>query len=252
VTLGGGRGYAVFSGGSCFGSLLWLRLEKVLIKSVGILRRLTQGISRTLGLRAALGVSLALGAGAALGLGTVLCLDAPAAKAETAETERAAVTDFVEKLNAQSNALLAAPSPDGARAILDWAFDVPAMGQYALGPAWDTASEAEREVYLSAFEDVLVSAYLRNMRTYRGAKMTLAGVRNVSQTRATAASRLLGGKVDKIWIWRMRKHDAAWRIADVTIDGRSVLYAEKQDYQEILEANKGDINAVIAFIRRRT
>jgi len=99
---------------------------------------------------------------------------------------------------------------------------------------------------------VLVSAYMRNMRAYRGATMTLAGVRNVSGTRATAASRLLGRKVDKIWIWRMRKHDAAWRVADVTIDGRSALYAEKQDYQEILEANKGDINAVIAFIRRRT
>ena len=216
---------------------------------MGILTQATIGFLTVSGLRAALGFSLALGLGAAL------CLDVPAC-AETAggETgaEKAVVTAFVEKLNAQSNALLAKPSPDGARAILDWAFDVPAMGQYALGAAWDSANEVEREAYLKAFEDVLVSAYLRNMRAYRGATMTLAGVRNVSATRATAASRLLGSKVDKIWIWRMRKDDASWRIADVTIDGRSALYAEKQDYQEILEANKGDINAVIAFIRRRT
>lgn len=214
-----------------------------LVESVGVLRRLTKG-RLTLDFRSVLGVCLVLGLSAAFGF-------SGPARAET-ETDKAAVTTFVEKLNQQSNALLATPSPDGARAILDWAFDVPAMGQYALGPAWDSAGAAQRETYLKAFEDVLVSAYLRYMRTYRGATMTLAGVRNVSATRATAASRLAGRNVDKVWIWRMRKNGADWRIADVTIDGRSALYAEKQDYQEILEANGGDIGAVIAFIRRRT
>jgi len=37
----------------------------------------------------------------------------------------------------------------------------------------------------------------------------------------------------------------------VSIDGRSALHAERQEYTEILEANHGDINAVIAFVRRR-
>ena len=50
----------------------------------------------------------------------------------------------------------------------------------------------------------------------------------------------------------MRASGSSWRITDVMIDGRSALYAEKQEYAEILEANKGDLNAVIAYIRRRT
>ncbi len=191
---------------------------------------------------------MALGASLVHGAGVPAYAETQAEKA----TEKAVVAAFIEKLNQESNALLGKPSPDGARAILDWAFDVPAMGQYALGDAWATASEAQRAAYLKAFEGVLVSAYLRNMRTYRGAKMILAGVRNVSGTRATAASRLVGRNVDKVWIWRMRKDGASWRIADVMIDGRSALYSEKQDYREILEANEGDIGAVIAFIRRRT
>jgi ABC-type transporter MlaC component len=42
-----------------------------------------------------------------------------------------------------------------------------------------------------------------------------------------------------------------WRIVDVTVDGRSALHAERQEYADILEANHGDISAVIAFVRRR-
>jgi phospholipid transport system substrate-binding protein len=167
-------------------------------------------------------------------------IGAPASHAESAET-------FIERVNRESNALLAAPSAAGCRRLLHWAFDVPAMGRYALGDAWNKASAAKRKEFLAAFEDVIVAAYLRRMKAYRGAKMTLAGVRAGS-----AASRLSGGNVDQTWIWRMRQSGSSWRITDVLIDGRSALYAEKQDYAEILEANKGDVNAVIAFIRRRT
>jgi ABC-type transporter MlaC component len=89
------------------------------------------------------------------------------------------------------------------------------------------------------------------MKAYRGARMTLTGVRGSGSSR-TAASNLKGGNVDQTWIWRMRTTGPSWRITDVLIDGRSALYAEKQQYAEILEANKGDVNAVIAYIRRRT
>jgi ABC-type transporter MlaC component len=125
------------------------------------------------------------------------------------------------------------------------------MGRYALGDAWNKATAAQRKTYLAAFENATVSACLRRMKAYRGAKMTLTGVRG-SGSRRTAASNLKNRKVDQIWIWRLRASGSSWRIMDVMIDGRSALYAEKQEYAEILEANKGDLNAVIAYIRRRT
>jgi len=59
------------------------------------------------------------------------------------------------------------------------------------------------------------------------------------------------GGAEQTWIWRLRPAGEAWRIVDVSIDGRSALHAERQEYTEILEANHGDINAVIAFVRRR-
>jgi hypothetical protein len=35
------------------------------------------------------------------------------------------------------------------------------------------------------------------------------------------------------------------------VDGHSALFAERQEYAQVLQDNHGDINAVIAFIHNR-
>jgi hypothetical protein len=81
--------------------------------------------------------------------------------------------------------------------------------------------------------------------TYVGAREPLAGDR-------LAASRLaVPGKSDQTWIWRMRPAGETWRIVDVLVDGHSAIFAERQEYGRVLQTNHGDINAVIAFVRKR-
>jgi phospholipid transport system substrate-binding protein len=126
------------------------------------------------------------------------------------------------------------------------------MGRYALGTAWNKATSAEQRAFLAAFEDEIVAAYLRRMRAYRGATMTFVGARQPTSGDRVAASRLIvPNGTEQTWIWKLRPAGTAWRIVDVTIDGRSALHAERQEYADILETNHGDINAVIAFVRRR-
>jgi phospholipid transport system substrate-binding protein len=138
------------------------------------------------------------------------------------------------------------------RDLLGWAFDVPAMAQYALGKAWDRATSADRDAFLAAFEDEIVAAYLRRMRDYRRATMSFVGVRPPSSGGdRRAASKLKLPDAEEIWMWRLRPSGQSWRIVDVAIDGSSVLGTERQEYADILAANHGDINAVIAFIRKR-
>jgi phospholipid transport system substrate-binding protein len=176
-------------------------------------------------------------------------LSAPIAHARSEDSVR----NFVERVNHASTALLA--SEGGAqkcRRLLAWAFDVPAMGRYALGTAWNRATSAERRAFLAAFEDEIVAAYLRRMRAYRGGTMTFVGARQPSGGSQVAASRLImPNGSEQTWIWKLRPAGAGWRIVDVTIDGRSALHAERQEYADILASNHGDINAVIAFVRRR-
>lgn len=160
---------------------------------------------------------------------------------------------FVERVNQASTDLLSSEekAEEQCRSLLGWAFDVAAMAQYALGKAWDRATSAEREDFLAAFEGAIVAAYLRRMRDYRGATMSFVGVRPSSGGDRRAASRLSLPDAEETWIWRLRPDGQSWRIVDVAIDGSSVLSSERQEYAEILAANHGDINAVIAFIRKR-
>ena len=163
------------------------------------------------------------------------------------------VRNFVERVNEASTNLLLSEenATERCRILLGWAFDVPAMAQYALGGAWEQATSAEREDFLAAFEGAIVVAYLRRMRDYRGATMSFVGVRPPGGGDRRAASRLSLPDAEETWIWKLRPTGQSWRIVDVAIDGSSVLSSERQEYAEILAANHGDINAVIAFIRKR-
>jgi phospholipid transport system substrate-binding protein len=174
---------------------------------------------------------------------------------QTAEGQPAeAARHFVEQVNAASSSFFSSGSEEDARekcrGLLSWAFDVPAMGEYVLGDAWASASEQERKDFLAAFEDEIVGEYLRRMKG--GTTMTFIGTRSPVHGDLLAASRVtIPGKNDQTWIWRMRPEGQTWRIVDVLVDGRSAILGERKTYAEVLQANRGDMKALIAYVRSR-
>ena len=180
-------------------------------------------------------------------------LVAPAAAAENDTNE--AIRAFVEKVNEASLGFFASGSEADARercrALLASAFDVPAMGKEALGRAWDKATEEEREEYLQAFEEDVVSAYLRRIRA-PGTTLTFIGHRPPFGGHQLAASRrTVPGKEDQIWIWWMRPDGRSWRIDDLVLDGHSAVNTAANQYFNVLENNNGDMNVLISFMRKR-
>ena len=177
--------------------------------------------------------------------------NAIAGEDETADSIRT----FIERVNEASIGFFASGSESDARercaALLAWAFDVPTMGKEALGRAWDKATEPERKKYLEAFEEDVIGAYLRRMRP-KGTTLTFIGTRPPSDGHQRAASRRsVPGKEDQIWIWWMRPDGQSWRIDDLVLNGRSAVDTEAEEYSSILENNNGDMNALIAFMRKR-
>ncbi len=183
----------------------------------------------------------------------VACL-APPSLAETASNADA-IRAFIERVNAESTSFFVSDSEAEARQrcrdLLAWAFDVPYMGKQVLGKTWDKATDEERKKYLDAFEDEVITAYLRRMRT-PGTTMTYIGSRPpVGDDQLAASRRLVPGKPDQVWIWWLRPDGQSWRIIDLLLDGHSVVDAEIQEYANVLASNNGDINALIAFMHKR-
>lgn len=184
------------------------------------------------------------------------CVAAAVAAAPTSAPANDSVRNFVERLNDASVALSASSSNQVARQkcrrLLAWAFDVPAMARYALGDAWPKATAAERRKYLNAFEDGLITVYVRRVAANRGMTLLFVGTRPQSGGHQLAGTRMIvPNKPEQTWIWRLRPAGRSWRVIDVLTNGSSTLQAERQKYARILEANPGDIDAVIAFIRRQ-
>jgi ABC-type transporter MlaC component len=188
----------------------------------------------------------------ACAVGVIAHLTTPVVSAEEKPDE--AVRRFVGQVNDASMSFFSSGSErdahDKCRELLSWAFDVPAMGEYVLGEAWARASEEERKDFLEAFEDEIVGEYLRRMKG--GTTMTFIGTRSPLHGDLLAASRVaVPAKNDQTWIWRMRPAGQAWRIVDVLVDGRSAILGERETYTEVLQANHGDMKALIAYIRSR-
>jgi phospholipid transport system substrate-binding protein len=176
----------------------------------------------------------------------VACFAAPSF-AETATTDDS-IRAFIERVNKESVSFFVSGSEADARQrcrdLLAWAFDVPSMGKQVLGKAWDKATDEERKKYMEAFEDEVISAYLRRMRP-PGTTLTYIGRRPPRGGDQLAASRRsVPGKADQTWIWWMRPDGESWRIIDLLLDGHSVVNAEIQEYGNVLASNNGDINAL--------
>ena len=177
------------------------------------------------------------------------------APAAAAENDDDAIRAFVEEVNEASLGFFASGSEADARercrALLASAFDVPAMGKEALSRAWDKATEEERKEYLQAFEEDVVSAYLRRMRA-PGTTLTFIGHRLPFDGHQLSASRrTVPGKEDQIWIWWMRPDGRSWHIDDLVLDGHSAVNTAANEYFSVLENNNGDMNVLISFMRKR-
>jgi ABC-type transporter MlaC component len=183
----------------------------------------------------------------------VACTATPSL-AETASNGDS-IRAFIERVNVASTSFFASGSEADARQrcrdLLAWAFDVPYMGKQVLGKAWDKATDEERKKYLDAFEDEVITAYLRRMQA-PGTTMSYIGRRPpVGGDELAASRRTVPGKPDQIWIWWMHPDGETWRIIDLLLDGHSVINAEMQEYANVLASNHGDINALIAFMHKR-
>jgi ABC-type transporter MlaC component len=178
------------------------------------------------------------------------------AEAAVAEEDAgSAIRDFVSRVNQASEGFFSSGSEADARercrALLAWAFDVPAMAKEAFGGLWDQISEQQQKELMAAFEQDIISAYLRRMRP-GGTTLAFVGQRPpVDGDQFAASRRSVNGKEDQTWIWRLRSNGQSWRIIDVMLNGRSAVSAAKQEYASVLKSNNNDINALIAFMHKR-
>lgn len=134
------------------------------------------------------------------------------------------------------------------REIVADSFDVHQIGRFVLDQAWESASEAERNEYLSLFSDYVLQTYTKRLGGYSGQTLRIDEASVYRERLALVKTTIVQEGGDDIRInWLVRKKEDVLRILDVVVDGKSMTLAQKNEFKAIIQREK--ISGLIQLLR---
>jgi phospholipid transport system substrate-binding protein len=185
-----------------------------------------------------------------LGLAAVLAAGiafAPIAQAAPSKEAEGFITGLAnEALKDLSDKL---PEPElekRFKALLDKNFDMPRISRFVLGRYWNSANDKEKQDFLSLFEQYVVRAYSVRFSEYSGETVKVTGSRSDSPENVVVASQITQpDNAPPVHVdWIVRKDSGAYHIADVSVDGVSMVLTQKQEFAAVIERNGGGVTGL--------
>jgi phospholipid transport system substrate-binding protein len=185
----------------------------------------------------------------------VLCL-AVAALAAPAQAADGPAAALIEKVaNEVINLIKTKAGPDreaGIRSILIAYFDLPFMGQAALGTHWAGTPAPQRERFLKAVVSAEARAYSERFGQYAGQTLSVGRVSTRPNGITVVDSKLSQSNGQPIAIqWEVRDPGQGLRITDVKIEGVSMVMTRRSDYNSYIQGHGGKVDPLIDELEKR-
>jgi phospholipid transport system substrate-binding protein len=166
---------------------------------------------------------------------------------------------FISDLGQRTVQILAAKSSEGERearfrTIFEEGFDIPAISRFVLGGYWRTASEAQRQDFITLFEAYVIRAYAVRFNDYGGEQLKVTAARaedgesSMVQSMIARPSGAPPIKVD----WRVNKTEKGFKITDVIVEGISMAVTQRQEFASVIQRNGGQIDALLKLLREKS
>ena len=188
----------------------------------------------------------------------VLCLAAGVAAALVALPASAAdPAQLIQSTAAEVIEIIKATTPGPARQaaiqrVLQTNFDLPYMGQQALGANWNKASEAQRARFLKAAESAEARAYSERFGQYGGQTLTVGKVTTRPNGLFIVDSQLSQSNGQPIKLqWEVRDAGQGLRITDVKVEGVSMVMTRRSDFNSYIQNNGGTVDPLINELEAR-
>jgi len=185
----------------------------------------------------------------------VLCL-AVAALAAPAQAADSPAAALIEKASSEVIALIKAKTgrarEEGIRTILVTYFDLPFMGQAALGTHWAATPAPQRERFLKAVVSAEARAYSERFGQYGGQTLAVGRVSTRPNGVSVVDSKLSQSSGQPIVIqWEVRDPGQGLRITDVKIEGVSMVMTRRSDYNSYIQGHGGKVDPLIDELEKR-
>jgi phospholipid transport system substrate-binding protein len=140
------------------------------------------------------------------------------------------------------------------RQIADNAFDIPKIARFILGRYWATASEAERQQFISAFEEYMVRVYWSYFSQYHAESITVLAQRDLGASGVRITTQIIrpAGKGPVKVDWTVTAQGDTYKIIDVSIEGVSQALTYREEFSSIMSRNgAGGLSALTDELRRK-
>lgn len=193
------------------------------------------------------GVILALGAAGILALAGWPSGAAAAATddATAAVTQLAADLTRIVNSGKGETALYA----DFERMLVKYA-DMPAVAASVLGPPWRSASPAQKQAFVAAFQAYLARKYGRQFRDWQDATISVTGAKDGGKAGILVASRVRRPGQEDVGVdWQISARSGSPKVVNLIIEGVSMLANERAEIAAILETQKGSVDGLIGALK---
>jgi phospholipid transport system substrate-binding protein len=147
------------------------------------------------------------------------------------------------------------PGPDRAKVmerLLETKFDLPYMGQFALGQYWSKANESQRARFLKAAESAEARAYSERFGQYAGQSLQVGRVTTRSNGTFVVDSKINQSSGQPIKLeWEVRNTPGGLRVTDIKVEGVSMIQTRRADFTSYIQNHGGDVEALINELQAR-
>ena len=125
--------------------------------------------------------------------------------------------------------------------------DMNLISKFVLSRYWKTASDQQKISYLNAFEEYFISSYANKLDQYSGEKIVIVSS-EAAKKFVIVKSNIVRDGADTLKIelnWRLLTRDGQTKIIDLSIEGISLIVAQREEFQSFLSNNNESLDALI-------
>ena len=125
--------------------------------------------------------------------------------------------------------------------------DMNLISKFVLSKYWKLASDDQKKAYLVAFKQYFISSYANKLDQYSGEKVVIVSS-NAAKKFVIVKSNIVRDGTDTLKIeldWRLLTRDGQTKIIDLSIEGISLIIAQREEFQSFLANNDNNLDALI-------
>ena len=130
------------------------------------------------------------------------------------------------------------------------AIDLNLISQFVLSKSWKTATDDQKERYISAFKTYFINSYANKLDQYSNEKIVVNGSENAGKY-VIVDTNIIKEGTDTLKVnlkWRLLNKNGDIKIIDLNIEGISLVIAQREEFQSFLANNDSNLDSLIEKI----